>query len=227
MTFTRHDLARLYAFGSGIEIGAYHNPFPYSPMTYIDKWPYETLLKMAQDDPHVRGKVIVKNTLVGDGQWLSEVKSNSFDFLVSSHQLEHCESPITAIKNHLRVIKSTGFVIYAIPDMRFTFDKDRPLTTLEHVLLDYLRDSDKHYHQIQSRLHYDDWLSNVDKIQDQQERNRIAQDRMSKGLDIHFHTWTFDTLLEMFLRIRREFKTFEIELAARAGHENFVVIKKV
>ncbi len=219
---TRNDLAKLYAVGQGLEIGAWHNPFPYPHMTYIDKWPYETLLEMAKKDPSIQGKSIVKNTLVGDGQWLSEVKDNSFDFLVSSHQLEHCESPLTAIQNHLRVIKSGGHVIYAVPDMRFTFDKDRALTTLQHIQYDYLLDKDLAYHKSESLKHYDEWLSVVDKIESPEERRAIAEDRIQKGLDIHFHTWTFHSMLEMFLRI----KGFEIELAARAGHENFIVLKK-
>ena len=37
----------------------------------------------------------------------------------------------------LRVLKSNGVLYLALPDKRFTFDQDRPVTPYEHLKRDY------------------------------------------------------------------------------------------
>jgi SAM-dependent methyltransferase len=51
----------------------------------------------------------------GDAQYLEELNNEQFDFVYSSHTLEHLENPAEAIKNWFRVLKPGGFLILYIP----------------------------------------------------------------------------------------------------------------
>lgn len=51
-----------------------------------------------------------------DAQFLPEIGDAEFDFLHSSHCLEHLKGPRVALANWLRVIKPGGFVVCTAPD---------------------------------------------------------------------------------------------------------------
>jgi ubiquinone/menaquinone biosynthesis C-methylase UbiE len=52
----------------------------------------------------------------GDAQFLKGVQDDSFDFLVSSHSLEHMANVHEALRNWIRVVKPGGFLIITVPD---------------------------------------------------------------------------------------------------------------
>ena len=52
----------------------------------------------------------------GDAQYLAGVDNSSFDFIYSSHCLEHLTDPSEAIKNWLRVLRPGGYLIVTVPD---------------------------------------------------------------------------------------------------------------
>jgi len=52
----------------------------------------------------------------GDGQFLQGVPNESFDFIHSSHCLEHLVDPVEGLKNWLRVIRQGGYLIITVPD---------------------------------------------------------------------------------------------------------------
>lgn len=52
----------------------------------------------------------------GDGQYLESIPDNSYDFVYSSHCLEHLHDPYTGLANWLRVLKSGGYLVVTIPD---------------------------------------------------------------------------------------------------------------
>lgn len=51
-----------------------------------------------------------------DAQFLPEIKDGEFDFLHSSHNLEHLKNTRVALTNWLRVVKPGGFVVVTAPD---------------------------------------------------------------------------------------------------------------
>jgi SAM-dependent methyltransferase len=67
---------------------------------------------------------------------LIDIKDGSYDFVLSSHCLEHCANPIKALKEWQRVVHPGGAIIVILPHFRDTFDHRRPLTSLEHMLED-------------------------------------------------------------------------------------------
>jgi SAM-dependent methyltransferase len=52
----------------------------------------------------------------GDAQYLSKYPDDCFDFLHSSHCLEHLRDPFEGLKNWVRVVKPGGYLILLVPD---------------------------------------------------------------------------------------------------------------
>jgi predicted SAM-dependent methyltransferase len=52
----------------------------------------------------------------GDAQEMKSVADGTYDFVHSSHCLEHMVDPRTAVKNWVRVCKPGGYVVITIPD---------------------------------------------------------------------------------------------------------------
>jgi SAM-dependent methyltransferase len=51
----------------------------------------------------------------GDAQLLKVVKDSSYDFVYSSHTLEHMVDPVVALRNWWRLVKPGGYLILYIP----------------------------------------------------------------------------------------------------------------
>ena len=70
-----------------------------------------------EDWPKV-SEVVPYDTMYGntDGLFLPEIKDGEFDFLHSSHCLEHLANTRAAMVNWLRVIKPGGFIVCTIPE---------------------------------------------------------------------------------------------------------------
>jgi glycosyltransferase involved in cell wall biosynthesis/predicted SAM-dependent methyltransferase len=79
-----------------------------------------------------------------DATDLKSVSSNSYDFVLSSHSIEHIANPFKALKEWLRVLKDDGVLLMVVPHKARTFDHKRPITKFEHLLIDYNNNIDEH-----------------------------------------------------------------------------------
>ncbi len=68
---------------------------------------------------------------------LDSIKSGSYDFVLSSHTLEHIANPLQALSEWVRVIKENGLLVLVVPHQDGTFDHRRPVTSLDHLILDF------------------------------------------------------------------------------------------
>jgi SAM-dependent methyltransferase len=91
--------ATRYFVGSGIDIGC--GPDPISQ--YSEQFPLMESCR-SWDMPD------------GDAQYLESVDDNTFDFVHSSHCLEHMVDPKTAMTHWLRVLKPNGHLVITIPE---------------------------------------------------------------------------------------------------------------
>lgn len=64
--------------------------------------------------------------------------SQSYDYILSSHQLEHSANPIQVLKEFHRVLVPHGNLLVIVPDKMYTFDRRRPFTELSHLMNDYI-----------------------------------------------------------------------------------------
>jgi ubiquinone/menaquinone biosynthesis C-methylase UbiE len=71
---------------------------------------------------------------------LQIIESNKYDFVLSSHSLEHTANPIKALKEWNRVLKNNGMLVLVLPNKEKTFDSKRPYTSFEHLVNDYNQD---------------------------------------------------------------------------------------
>jgi SAM-dependent methyltransferase len=76
-------------------------------------------------------------TIVCDGSNLSGVTTGSYDFVLSSHNLEHFANPVKALKEWQRVLRPGGSLILALPHYAKTFDHRRNLTPVAHMIADF------------------------------------------------------------------------------------------
>jgi SAM-dependent methyltransferase len=70
---------------------------------------------------------------------LRGITDHAYDFVLSSHNLEHIANPVKALKEWIRVLKPGGALILILPDYHCTFDRGRRPTTVQHMQEDYAR----------------------------------------------------------------------------------------
>jgi SAM-dependent methyltransferase len=71
------------------------------------------------------------------------IPAATYDFLMSSHTLEHTANPILALYEWLRVLTDNGVIVLVLPHKEGTFDWRRPTTTLDHLKDDFEREMDE------------------------------------------------------------------------------------
>lgn len=79
---------------------------------------------------------------IGEATSLDALASSSYDFILSSHMLEHTANPIQALTEWKRILRSEGTLVLILPNKKYTFDHRRPVTTLDHLIADF-RDGTK------------------------------------------------------------------------------------
>lgn len=73
---------------------------------------------------------------VAEGGELSIFADASYDFVLSSHMIEHTANPIGTLREWSRILRAGGTLVLIVPHRDGTFDHRRPITTLEHLLAD-------------------------------------------------------------------------------------------
>lgn len=128
----------------GIEIGASsHNNYRLDAIN-VDRYAdMDTIYKQEERRLAMRA---AKVDVVAPGDDLP-FDGNSYDFVFSSHVLEHFPDPVRALLEWQRVARR--YVVCVVPHKERTFDADRPLTTAEELLERYharfTSDEDKHW----------------------------------------------------------------------------------
>jgi predicted SAM-dependent methyltransferase len=220
MTGKRDLFTNLFIAGEGIEIGALHNPLivPESAkVKYVDR---TTVSELRKQYPELNQENLVNVDIISDGEKLENINDDSQDFVIANHFLEHCQNPLIALKNILRVVKAGGIVYLAVPDKRYTFDIDRSVTKFEHLEKDYAGGP-----ETSKKQHFEEWAEYVNKVKDEKaKKNRVAE-LMDMDYSIHFHVWTQHEILDFLVKAKKYF-SFEVELFCKNGHEVIVILSK-
>jgi SAM-dependent methyltransferase len=74
---------------------------------------------------------------VGESSELNRFEDASYDFVLSSHSLEHSANALKTVAAWTRVLKPGGTLLVVVPDHRETFDRRRPVTSFAHLLDDF------------------------------------------------------------------------------------------
>lgn len=218
----RSFLAEHYVKGNGIEIGAAQLPVhlpPQAKVKYVDVFTEQDLAKAL---PKYTKLDLVHVDVVDDGEKLTKFKNNSLDFIIANHFIEHCLDPIGTILNMYAKLRDEGVIYLGIPDKRYTFDIDRPLTSYQHLLEEH-KDKTKQKFRREHTLEY---------VRLGDEKNTTTTEQrteelLASGYRIHYHVWTQREMTEMFARISQDFNIdLEIEALLKNHHEVLYVLRK-
>ena len=113
------NFMRLYFKGRGIDIGGKPDPLT----LYTELFPLMKSVKIWDKED-------------GDAQEMFSEDDEIYDFVHSSHCLEHLDDPVLALHNWLRILKPNGYLIITVPDEDLyeqgifpsTFNKDHKWT---------------------------------------------------------------------------------------------------
>jgi SAM-dependent methyltransferase len=221
VSLNRRWVAERYLRGRGIEIGGLHRPLAVpkgAHVRFVDRMSVDDL---REQYPELATENLVPVDIVDDGERLTTLADGSEDFVIANHFLEHCEDPILALGNMLRVLRPDGTVYLAVPEQTRTFDSTREPTPFEHLVRDHEQGT-----ETSRRGHFEEWARHVDRADDPAAH---ADELMRRGYSIHFHVWTARTLLEFLVSLPTVdgVRPFELELFFRNDDENVAVLRRL
>jgi predicted SAM-dependent methyltransferase len=216
----REDLARRYLVGEGIEIGAGTLPLRVPPgahVRYVDNIDREALIAKAGGD-FLGTKLDMSDVpaidVIDDAETLHTFPSESVDFVIANHVLEHVEDPIGALENFARTTRRGGIIFLTLPDARHSFDYLRERTTVEHLVRDHEEGP-----QTSRGQHYAEWAEFIEGIGPAGIPARSAE-YAAADAHHHFHVWELETFLALLAAI-----DLNCELAhAQMNQKEFAVV---
>jgi len=201
--------------GNGYEIGAGYRPTVVPAdchVTYVDKFTFDE----AKDGSFasVRNKRdsvdFVDVTYFEAMGELTSIPLSSADFFIACHVIEHVPDVIKAITAVCQRLKPGKPFFMVIPHRDHTFDKDRPVTTLQHFVADSLLPDppmlDHYLEYARFAKAREDWVEH-------------GQALHARGADFHAHTFTPDSMRDLLTHLQRNglFSHFDIHVPRHVG----------
>lgn len=159
---------------------------------------------------------------VAEATDLAGVGDGSYDFVLSSHALEHTANPLQALAEWYRALREGGVLVLVVPHRDGTFDHRRPVTTLEHLQEDF------HARRGEDDLtHLKEVLALHDVARDPSVHAITFEERMSRNHEFRsMHHHVFNTQLAVDAVEASGFTTLVVEpllmdniiVVARKGH---------
>ena len=134
--------------------------------------------------------------------------------------LEHCENPIGTLRKHFKKIKEGGIGYYAVPDKNYTFDRERSITTFDHLMFD-----DKLGTLGSREQHFREWVTYIRKEQGD-EAASLVKHLMEINYSIHFHVWDYTAFREFVFKANRYLgNIFKVEELVKNDEEIVCILK--
>ncbi len=215
--------------GSGLEIGALHEPcvLPENcSVCYFDVVGREEAVRLF---PTLDSELFVEVDVVGDidKRDLRKLGESSQDYVIANHVIEHVANPIFMIEDLFHITKEGGVVYLSAPDKRYTYDRERELTTFEHLKSEYEEGVD-----YVTDEHYLDFLRHAGKhVFEDPNRDIQADIEFNRQRREHAHVWNTETFLA-FLENCKALLSLDFDILYHSpGDENqiecLVVMRKL
>lgn len=191
------EIATSRLFGTGVEFGAGTMPVAIPldcRVHFADAFSQSQLTERAYA---AQGKDFVDLNYVTGLEEMQGVGSESLDFVIAAHVIEHLRNPLLALRRAYEKLRPGGSLVLFVPDKQLTFDKAREVTPLQHLIADYENPSD-----VRDLLHYVEFYSKAFVTPIEQIYERV-RDAVQTGGDVHFHTWTYESFQEMIAYCRQ------------------------
>ena len=134
--------------------------------------------------------------IISDTTNLERINSETYDFLLASHVIEHIANPIKAVKEWIRVLKPNGFLVIIAPNKEKTYDIHRPITVFTHILDDYnnnIQEDDKTHFTEVLKLH--DITNDGTVFSLEEHKKRVLNNFHTRTL--HHHVFDLKLLCEL------------------------------
>jgi SAM-dependent methyltransferase len=204
--FTNRNLLPLYCDAGRMDIINYSN---------------NTAWSSRQSKYFLNNKSLIKGEFfVMEASELSESHKIRYDFLASSHCLEHIANPIFALKGWRSALRKGGDLILVVPCAADTFDHKRPITTLDHLISDYERNISE-----DDTTHFNEVIDLHDLGLDYAAKDKLTfEERVRNNLDnrcLHHHTFDLDSITRLI-----EYCDFQIMIAQHSNQQLIIWAKK-
>lgn len=146
---------------------------------------------------------------------LTQIKNGKYDFVISSHCLEHVANPMKAIEEWLRVLKANCMLLLVLPNKPYCFDNKRPTTEYSHILEDYRNNT-----QESDLTHLEEIMKfhdlSMDKPAGTPEQFRARSLKNIENRALHQHVFSIDSLTQIF-------QFFNLEVLLTHEDENLII----
>jgi len=204
-SFSRKKIQQFAPQGVGLEIGCGSRTI--SPTN-------RTVLSDAFSSHGVQGS-IAKVFFKGDK---IPYESETFQFVLSEHVLEHIANPIKALKEWIRVLKKGGVIICFLPHKERTNDRFRQTTPLSHLIEDYEKDV-----PYNDDTHLEEWFQNVvQKDLMPEHYKHLDKQQLLDSASIHHHVWTEIEIAQLFEHLG--LKILHVDPRVYDRRDSFLVI---
>lgn len=228
--------------GRGLEISPGNSPLIHKDegnVTYCDKVNDETWIDNYKGYHQERLRIDI---VLGDGLLCEYFSPESFDYIVSSHVLEHIPDFIQFFLSVEKILAPDGDLVMLVPDKRYTFDALQDISSVVDI-----EDAYKCKLRGPSPTMVRKWYSRVDQKADavalwngtynpkpmhnEQEVEKILQEVDYSKIDVHCWMFTPEgirTLLEHVVRkFTKQLQIAEITEPRKGSNEFLVHMRKV
>ena len=178
--------------GIGLEVGAGSSPFPIPlecKILYGDRLSISELSQELYFGQSIYDLVVPD--LVTDFDDFQGIPNNSLDFIIGCHVIEHTRNPIGSIVAAYHKLKVGGKLLLVVPDKHRTFDKNRPLTDINHLLLDY-----ESPNRERDYAHYEEFYQLAFPISEELFTQTVSE-QFTSNYAIHYHVWNYESFTNM------------------------------
>jgi SAM-dependent methyltransferase len=81
---------------------------------------------------------------IADATDLTQIQNNTYDFILSSNNIEHIANPLKAMEQWISKLKQNGVLVMVAPRKEVNFDHKRDTVKFAHLLDDYNNGIDEH-----------------------------------------------------------------------------------
>jgi SAM-dependent methyltransferase len=99
------------------------------------------LIESYQNDPRVPLEKIPDIDCVVKVMSPGDITGETFGHVIANQTLKYCPNPVLYLRELQKLLNGGGILFIAIPDKKFTFDRNRPLTIFDLIVGDYLNQS--------------------------------------------------------------------------------------